>query len=174
MSKFSKTPKFSPFIATLLSLVCRRWCLVILSNFILWSDVIVFPSRTRMTNSGSAFKWAVTCAICSYPTLMSISITNFSGSPIPTMHLTNFININRQRIRELKAYLRTIRDFMALQCPMPNLGVLEVGCSRDWESPPDVGLPLLFPCNYPISNTFPSNTLQWSHHRHLQISSHSS
>ena len=149
VSKFSETPKFSPFIAALLSLVCRRWRLVILSDFILWSDVIVFPSRTRTTNSGSAFEWAVTCAIRSYHTPMSISITNFSESPIPTMHLANFININGQRIRELKAYLWTIGDFTALQCPLPNLEVLEVGCSPDWETPPDVGLPLLFSRNYP-------------------------
>ena len=153
MSKFSATPKFSTFVATLLSLVCKRWRLVILSDLILWSDVTISPNRTRAINPGGPLKWAVTCAIRSYPAPMSISVTNFPGSPVEPMHLTSFLNNNGQRVRELKAYLRMIgdsaRDFTALQAPMPNLEVLEVGCSPDLRTPPGVGLPQLFSRNYP-------------------------
>ncbi|KAF9782795.1 hypothetical protein BJ322DRAFT_1072633 [Thelephora terrestris] len=152
MSKFSESPKFSPFIATLLSLVCKRWRLVILSDLILWSDITISPG-TGATDPGGALNWAVRSAIRSYPTPMSLSVTNSSGSPVAPMHLIPFINNNGQRIRELKAYLRMIgdsaRDFAALQSPMPNLEVLEVGCSPDWGTPPGVGLPQLFSRNYP-------------------------
>jgi hypothetical protein len=154
MSKFSQTPKFSTFIPTLLSLVCKRWRLVIMSDLVLWSDVIISRRQINETNFHSALKWAITCSIRSYPLPMSISVTNSFEDPEASMHLTKFINNNGQRIRELKAYLRMTgdfaRDFTKLQCPMPNLEVLEIGCSPHWGTLPGVGLPQLFSRNYPL------------------------
>ena len=149
-SRFSETPKFSTFIATILSLVCKHWRLIIVADLTLWSDVDISRCRTGTTNFDGAFKWAVTCTIRSYPTPMSLSVTDFSGGPT---HLAHFINNNGQRIRELQAYLRMtgglFREFEKLQSPMPNLEVLEIGCSPHWGTPPGVGLPQLFSHHYP-------------------------
>ncbi|KAF9649323.1 hypothetical protein BDM02DRAFT_1866257 [Thelephora ganbajun] len=152
MSKFSQTSKFSTSMATLLSLVCRRWRLVILFDLALWSDIDV--SRPRLSGtSHDALKWAVDCAIRSYPLPMSISASNYSGNPLVMMHLAHFINNNGQRIRELKAYLRItggfVNDFKYLQSPMPTLEVLEIGCSPRWETIPGIALPKLFSHDYP-------------------------
>jgi hypothetical protein len=152
-SRFSETPKFSTFIATLLSSVCKRWRLVILSDLTLWSDVIISRRRTGDADFDGALKWAVNCTIRSYPTLMSLSVTDCFGGPQALTYLTQFINNNGQRIRELQAYLRITasfsQGFAKLQSPMPNLEVLEIGCSPHWGTPPDVGLPKIFSCNYP-------------------------
>lgn len=155
MSIFSETPKFSTFIATQLSLVCKRWRIVILSDLVLWSDIAVSQRQSGPTDFDGALRRAVTCAIRSYPTPISISVTNSFGSPeAPTpTNLAHFINNNGQRIRELKAYLRMTRDFARdftqLQSPMPNLEVLEIGCSPHWGTFPGVELPQLFSRNYP-------------------------
>lgn len=152
-SKFSENPKFSTSVATLLSLVCKRWRLVILSDLIIWSDIVISQRQAREMNLDDALKRAVTCAVRSFPTPISISVTNFFGNPEASMRLAHFINNNGQRIRELKAYLRMTvdfsRDFTMLQTPMPNLEVLEIGCSPHWGTPPGVGLPRLFSSNYP-------------------------
>ena len=154
MSKFSETPKFSALIATILSLVCKRWRLVILSDLILWSDIIISRHGVQTTTLDHALKWAIIYATRSNPTPISISVTSFFGSPEAPAYLAQFININGERIRELKAYLRMTddftRDFEKLQSPMPNLEVLEIGCSPDWGTPRGVELPQLFSRKYPL------------------------
>jgi len=153
MSMFSETPKFSTSIATLLSLVCKRWCLVIRSDPILWSDVNVSRHRMSDTNFYNALERATTCAIRSNPLPMSISISNCADDPMAAKYLNDFININGQRICELKVYLRVVgrftNGFTQLQSPMPNLEVLELGCSPHRETLPMGTLPQLFSNNYP-------------------------
>jgi hypothetical protein len=151
MSRFSETPKFSAPIATLLSSVCKRWRLVILADPILWSDINISPPRLRETSLRYALKRAAPWVARSNPLPMSISIS--TEDPLAATHLAHFINKNNQRIRELKAYLRTTgeiaNDFMQLQSPMPNLEVLELGCSSHWGTLPHTALPPLFSHKYP-------------------------
>ena len=70
-----------------------------------------------------------------------------------TTNLAQFINGNSLRIRELKVYLRMMGgfsdDFKQLQSPMPNLEVLEIGCSPHWGTHPGVTLPQIFFQHYP-------------------------
>ena len=107
-----------------------------------------------MTNLDGALKWATTCSNRSYPTPISISVTNSFGSPEASTYIAHFIKNNGQRIRELKAYLQMVgdvsRDFTKLQSPMPNLEVLEIGCSHcRWGSFAGVALLQLFSRDYP-------------------------
>ena len=154
---FSGTPKFSATAATLLSLVCRRWRLVILSDIILWSDIDISQRRPIEPNFYNTFhnavKWAVTCVSRSDPLPLSVSVSNYAGNPIAIISLVHFISGNSQRIRELKAYLRITgdhaSDFNRLQSPMPNLEVLEVGCSLHWGALPGIAFPQIFSNNYP-------------------------
>jgi len=157
MSKFSETPKFSTPIATLLSMVCKRWHLVILSDLILWSDIDISQYRPTDRDFHAAFynasKWALTCATRSNPLPLSISVSNYTGNSMAMGTLAYFINNSGQRIRELKAYLLMtgdfVNDFTQLQSPMPNLEVLEIGCSPYWGTGPGATLPKIFSHNYP-------------------------
>ena len=152
-STFSETPKFSTTIATLLSFVCKRWRHVILADLILWSDVDIFRHEPGEANLYNALNWAIACAARSNPLPLSISVSNRTEDPIAVIHLISFINGNCRRIRELKAYLRMsgelVNDFKHLQSPMPNLEVLELGCSPHWGTLPGATLPRLFSHNYP-------------------------
>ena len=157
MSMFSETPKFSASAATLLSLVCRRWRLVVLSDIVLWSDIDISQRRPTEPNFYNTFhdalKWAVTCVSRSDPLPLSVSLSNYTGNPIATINLVHFVNGNSHRIRELKAYLRMTgdyaSDFKQLRSPMPNLEVLEIGCSLHWGALPGIALPQIFSNNYP-------------------------
>ena len=150
MSVFSETPKFSTTIATLLSLVCKRWRLVILADLALWSNVDIRPSEANLS---SALESAITYATRSDPVAMSVSVSNSTESPLAMIHFAHFINNNSQRIRELKAYLRVTggpsNDFNQLRSPMPNLEVLELGCSPHWGTLASPALPQLFSHNHP-------------------------
>ena len=166
------------FLATLLSLVCKRWRLVILPDLTFWSDIDISRHQKGGISFNSAFEWAVTCADRSYPTPMSLSVTDVFGGPEASAHPTHFINNNGQRIHELQVYLRMtgglFREFEKLQSPMPNLEVLEIGCSLHWGTPPGVALPNSSPTATHVSNTSPFNTLQQSPRGHSRTSSHSS
>lgn len=157
MSKFSETPKFSTSAATMLSLVCKRWRLVILSDIVLWSDIDISQHKPTEPNFYNTFhnavKWAATCVSRSNPLPISISVSNYTGNPMAIVNLVHFIDTNGQRIRELKAYLRmtgdSASDFKQLQSPMPNLEVLEIGCSLHWGALPGITFPKIFSRNYP-------------------------
>ena len=157
MSIFSETPKFSTFIATLLSLVCKRWRLVILSDLALWSDIDISRRRPTEPDFHNIFQnhlnWALACATRSDPLPMSISVSNWTATPMAMTNLAQFIDNNGHRVRELKAYLRMTgdfaNDFKQLQSPMPNLEVLEIGCSAHQGTPHGVLLPKIFSHNYP-------------------------
>jgi len=155
MSTFAETPKFSTLVATLLSLVCKRWRLIMLSDPILWSDVDISQPRPPEPSLSTAFnnasKWALTCAARSNLLPMSISVLNYSRDDKAMEVLAHFINDNGQRIRELKAYLRMdyVHDFEKLQSPMPNLEVLEIGCSPYLGIMLGTTLPKIFSHDYP-------------------------
>jgi len=150
MSMFSETPKFSTSIATLLSLVCKRWRLVILADLILWSNIDI---QSVEGNLQSPVKRAIAYAIRSHPVPMSVSVSNCTQNPSAVMYLAYFIDNTSQRIRELKVYLRMAggpsNEFNQLQAPMPNLEVLELGCSPYGGVPVGLALPQLFSHNYP-------------------------
>jgi hypothetical protein len=157
MSIFSETPKFSCSAAILLSLVCRRWRLVVLSDVALWSDIDISHRRPMQPNYYNTFhnavKWAVTCVSRSDPLPLSVFVSDYTGNPFAINNLAHLINGNNQRIRELKAHLRTMgdyaSDFKHLKSPMPNLEVLEIGFSIHWRALPRTGLPQIFSNNYP-------------------------
>ena len=150
MSVFSETPKFSISIATLLSLVCKRWRFVILADLALWSDIDIQPVEGTLHNT---LERAVAYATRSDPIPMSVSMSNCTENPLAVIHLSHFITNNSQRIRELKVYLRVTgglaNEFNQLRTPMPNLEVLELGCSPYGGVPVGLGLPQLFSHNYP-------------------------
>jgi len=150
MSVFSETPKFSTSIATLLTFVCKRWRLVIEADLTLWSNVEIRPTDA---NLHSALGLAVTHATRSDPAPMSVSVSDYTENPLAAIHFAHFINNNSQRIRELKAYFRVMgglsSDFNQLRAPMPNLEVLELGCSPHSGTLAGAALPQLFSHNYP-------------------------
>lgn len=160
-SKFSETPKFSASAATILSLVCKRWRIVALSDIVLWSDIDISQRRpikqdfyhTFYHTFYDALRWAVTCLTRSDPLPVSISVSNCTRDPMAMIGIVHLINDNGQRIRELKAFLRMtgslLNDFSQLQSPMPNLEVLEIGCSPHPGTPPGTALPQIFSQNYP-------------------------
>ena len=156
-SKFSETPKYSASAATTLSSVCKRWRLVVLSDIVLWSDINIFQRHPTQPNFLDTFqnavKWATTFLTRSDPLPVSVAISNYTGNPTAIVNLAYFVNANCGRIRELKAYLRMTgdpaNDFGQLRSPMPNLEVLEIGCSMQWGARIGVSLPEIFSSNYP-------------------------
>ena len=150
MSMFSETPKFSTSIATLLSLVCKRWGLIMLADLALWSNIDIQPVEGNLY---STLKRAVTYATRSDPVPMSVSVFNCTENPLAVVRFVHFISNTSQRIRELKAYLRVTggvsNEFNQLRAPMPNLEVLELGCSPYGGAPAGLALPQLFSHNYP-------------------------